>query len=186
MKRDPVKKSIFTNTQKIVKYDHVVSRSACSSLTEFALSCSTLPVRLSELNDSSTEYVRSLQSMLVTLVQSSFLETVIPVETRLVVFAEGETMGWHDDFSGPDLLVETIAEANRRFSATVYLNEDYTGGEFCIMDKNANVTVPVESGTVILYAAHVKHSTRPVRSGTRVTLNLSFVRNLEEYDASRS
>jgi len=97
---------------------------------------------------------------------------------------------WHYDGSGcnyskrsftfgnPQSLNEvTIPECIgtvRKISASVLLNDDYSGGEFDSIHLDEGVAVKTEIkpklGDAIFFPSHIQHRVRPVRVGTRYSL----------------
>lgn len=90
---------------------------------------------------------------------------------------------------------------HRTYSAVLYLNEDYMGGEFCWHDleedKDGRKSVPIvemlkpEPGTLIAFGAGIEyiHSVLRVKDGTRWTVPLWFTDDLsavkENYRAEK-
>lgn len=73
--------------------------------------------------------------------------------------------GWHNDF----ILGQRIYDDK----ITVVVNistEEYTGGEFQFY-LNDEMTVPNESGTIIIFPSWTQHRVKPVTAGTRKSLS---------------
>lgn len=71
---------------------------------------------------------------------------------------------WHTD-SGPVLYKE------RYCSMVIQLNDEYTGGELQIKDKDENeITLEKGLGNLFLFYSHLTHRVKPIISGTRYSL----------------
>jgi PKHD-type hydroxylase len=71
---------------------------------------------------------------------------------------------WHTD-SGPDLYEE------RYCSMVIQLNDEYTGGELQIKDKDNNeITLERGLGNLFIFYSHLTHRVKPIISGTRYSL----------------
>jgi PKHD-type hydroxylase len=97
---------------------------------------------------------------------------------------------WHYDGSGchfskrsftfgvPNSLIETAnpgcINTVRKISASVLLNDDFSGGEFDSVHLEDGVAVKKEikpkTGDAIFFPSHIQHRVRPVRVGTRYSL----------------
>ena len=97
---------------------------------------------------------------------------------------------WHYDGSGghfskrsftfgvPNSLTETAnpgcINTVRKISASVLLNDDYSGGEFDSIHLEDGIAVKKEikpkTGDAIFFPSHIQHRVRPVRVGTRYSL----------------
>jgi len=97
---------------------------------------------------------------------------------------------WHYDGSGchfskrkftfgvPNSLTEVGVPACvntvRKLSASVLLNDDFSGGEFdiAVLDEGKVVkkAIKPEQGDAIFFPSHLQHRVRPVRVGTRYSL----------------
>ncbi len=80
---------------------------------------------------------------------------------------------------------------HRTYSAVLYLNDDYRGGEFCwhdIVDNKAIIveTITPEKGTLIAFGAGLEyiHSVARVKDGTRWTQPMWFTDDITKTAAS--
>ena len=174
MKRDFKPPSIFKMKNKMAKFDNVAKPEDCVELAEYAISRRQKELSLDEIEGRHQSYTLMLRSMILSLSQSHFEETLYPMETRLVIYQDGDDMGWHNDYSGKDLDEARPDDCMRRYSATMYLNDTYDGGQLVLQDTEKDVPVDAVPGRVVLYAAHIIHGTRPVVGGPRVTMNMSM------------
>ena len=53
----------------------------------------------------------------------------------------------------------------------LFLNDDYTGGDFCYKEDNQEHKVEQKTGTVIIFKSDVDHMITPVTSGVRYSIN---------------
>ena len=71
---------------------------------------------------------------------------------------------WHED-SGLDMYQE------RYCSMVIQLNDEYTGGELQIKDKDENeITLEKGLGNLFIFYSHLTHRVKPIITGTRYSL----------------
>jgi len=64
----------------------------------------------------------------------------------------------------------------RKLSFSIFLNDDYTGGEFelCtphpVLNKQSNEKFNLEKGSILIFPSHIWHKVHPVKSGIRKSL----------------
>jgi|TARA_A100000172_G_scaffold80888_1_gene71777 PKHD-type hydroxylase len=84
----------------------------------------------------------------------------------------------HFTFDSPSSLTETnipsCINTVRKISASVLLNDDFSGGDFDIafLEKGNAVkkSIKPQKGDIIFFPSHLQHRVRPVRVGTRYSL----------------
>src|SRR5690349_20318560 len=68
-------------------------------------------------------------------------------------------------------VAEWSAAARRRITIVVFLNDDFDGGELCLLHDDAEpVVVTPRAGTLVAFDAATVHEVRPVGNGTRDTV----------------
>lgn len=90
----------------------------------------------------------------------------IDFTNNMFQFTEYTTTGyynWHTD---------SDADMKERYcSMVIQLNNEYTGGELQIKDKDGNeITLEKESGNFFLFYSYLTHRVKPIISGTRYSL----------------
>ena len=93
----------------------------------------------------------------------------------------GEKYKWHIDHGLNDLqkreslksdgqILPSIEEGQRKLSFSLQLSspDDYTGGNFQLLDDNGELIVaPRQQGALIIFDSRLKHRVCPVKAGTR-------------------
>jgi hypothetical protein len=69
---------------------------------------------------------------------------------------------WHHDLGNGNA-------AQRKISISIFLNDDYEGGEFCLFDKG-EVIAPSKAGTAIAFSSFIPHRVKPITKGIRWSL----------------
>ena len=99
-------------------------------------------------------------------------------------YGPGETYGWHTDHGLPDLaplksrdsstpadVVKNESQRKLSFSLQLSGPDDYTGGNFQLLDDNNEFMVaPRQLGALIVFDSRLRHRVCPVKSGTRRSL----------------
>lgn len=75
-------------------------------------------------------------------------------------YDEGDFYGWHYDTS-------PCAGIIHHYSMTVFLNDDYEGGELCLKLGDTVVEKKLKKGQALIYPSSLHHQVKPVLSGTR-------------------
>ncbi len=66
---------------------------------------------------------------------------------------------WHHDLGNGEA-------AYRKISISLFLSNDYEGGEFCLFDKG-EVVAPSPTGSAVAFSSFVPHRVKPVTRGIR-------------------
>ena len=111
-------------------------------------------------------------------------------QMQYTTYGPGQYYGWHTDSSignhyhrqangfnrssGAEILrdfANISTETIRKLSFSLFLSEDYEGGEFQLLDDGGGlITVPKERGTLAIFDSRTRHRVRPVKSGLRKSL----------------
>lgn len=94
-----------------------------------------------------------------------------------LVYGESDSAGWHDH-----------AGESTMFLVALLFNEDCQGGEFLVRDASHQREMKLlrTAGDVVLCRSHVDHMVSPIRSGTRISINLDFWETLKGSHDRRS
>ena len=109
-------------------------------------------------------------------VKKCYNETTYPNVSTLVMWKEGKYMAIHKDNGYEDDKEEFWM---RKYSAVLYLNDDYDGGETIILKENSD-EVEIENkpkkGSVIIFRSDESclHGVNKVLRGNRLTLGMWF------------
>jgi hypothetical protein len=74
-----------------------------------------------------------------------------------------EFMSPHTDFTPPDSLKKIV------FGITIYLNDDFDGGELIYPDLGLSITP--KAGSMVIHNANIKHQVFPVVDGERYSIS---------------
>lgn len=116
-------------------------------------------------------------------VEKCYNETVYPNTSTLVMWKEGKSMAIHKD-NGYENDKEQFWM--RKYSAVLYLNDDYDGGETIILKENSD-EVEIENkpkkGSAIIFRSDESclHGVKEVLWGDRLTLGMWFA-DSNEYE----
>ncbi len=69
---------------------------------------------------------------------------------------------WHTDIGNGEASL-------RKLSVSIFLNEDYQGGEFCFFDRGERPIKPL-TGQALIFSSFCPHRVKPVTKGTRWSL----------------
>jgi PKHD-type hydroxylase len=73
---------------------------------------------------------------------------------------------WHEDSGNEDEVF-----SKRYCSMVIQLNDEYTGGELQIKDKDGNeITLEKGLGNLFIFYSHLTHRVKPITTGTRYSL----------------
>ena len=73
---------------------------------------------------------------------------------------------WHEDSGN-----ENEVFSKRYCSMVIQLNDEYTGGELQIKDKDGNeITLEKGLGNLFIFYSHLTHRVKPITTGTRYSL----------------
>ena len=114
-------------------------------------------------------------------VQKSYGEVLYPNVSTLVMWKEGKQMNIHKD-NGYDDDKEQFWM--RKYSAVLYLNDDYEGGETIILKENSD-EIEIENkpkkGSLIIFRSDESclHGVKKVTKGNRLTLGMWFTDEIE-------
>ena len=89
---------------------------------------------------------------------------------QYTVYNQGDHYNWHTDQSPPDHRNQV-----RKISMTLFLNEEYEGGELDLelgspLSEDRNETFKLTRGNAIFFTSDIWHRVRPVTSGVRKSL----------------
>lgn len=70
---------------------------------------------------------------------------------------------WHIDIGDG-------ASLHRKLSATVFLNNGYSGGELQLYTEAKPTTIKAEVGKMVVFPSHILHRVKPVKDGDRISL----------------
>ena len=100
-------------------------------------------------------------------------------------YGPGETYGWHVDHGLLDMnqkesressnksMPAVTTEGQRKLSFSLQLSgpDDYTGGNFQLLDDNNDfIVAPRQLGTLVVFDSRLRHRVCPVKTGTRRSL----------------
>ena len=79
-------------------------------------------------------------------------------------YMQGDNYGWHSD--------EITNDDGMRLdvSTTLFLNEEYEGGELQFLSGTEMYTAPKTQGTLITFKSNTQHRVRPIKSGLRKSI----------------
>jgi len=111
------------------------------------------------------------------------VKTIYPDSAHLVVWRPGTKLGWHaDNATYPNR--KPNWSSHRTWSAVLYLNDDYEGGEFVFLknsdgdinDEENHLIIKPKRGMMICFSAGLDsvHSVKEVKNGNRYTLPLWY------------
>jgi hypothetical protein len=78
-------------------------------------------------------------------------------------FKNSEFMWPHTDFTPPNSLKKIV------FGITIYLNDDFDGGELIYPDLGLSITP--KAGSIVIHNANIKHQVFPVVRGERYSIS---------------
>ena len=162
-----------------------MSSDMCNSIIEYINSkidkekmiCDGMPwhnndtIQYSDVDNSDIKFLLDSQRFVISqLVYDQFKEIVFPHFTDLVVWRKSMSMDIHKD-NGYD---ESDADiSTRKYSAVLYLNDNYSGGETFIkrQDKEDYISIP-KQGSLLIFKSNEEclHGVNQVTDGTRYTL----------------
>lgn len=73
----------------------------------------------------------------------------------------GESMGPHQDMVSPDRDTITIS---------VYLNDDYEGGEIAVVEGNLDISIKTKPGSVVIFPSGYYHESKFSASGRKMII----------------
>lgn len=175
----------------IYRYDNIVDNTICDSVLNYYTK--TYDNELNDVNklpwfEGNTIYWANLQHSDISheielcrdtikqLVIESYNTLVYPNVTTLVMWKDGKSMSIHKDNgyeNDKDIL------HMRKYTAVMYLNDDFVGGETIIMKENSNeieyISKP-QKGSVVIFNSDESclHGVNKIESGNRLTLSMWF------------
>lgn len=179
-------RKVDTGSPIIARYDHVVSHEECNSIIDYLLTEKAvdkivkhgMPWENSDnlsFIDVKDKKVRAMidryRFTLTQLVYETYREIAYPHFSDLVVWRKDMEMGFHKDngYEGSDQNIFRI----RKYSAILYLNDNYLGGETVIKQENKPdfVSVP-KQGSVTIFKSNEEcfHGVNQIKKGTRYTI----------------
>lgn len=145
-------------------------------------------------DDSIKEIIKNCRQKIADVIQPDIREKILPNHSNLVYWTVGQKMARHSDNDSYNFR-PSILKA-RQFSAIVYINDDYEGGEtfignsnekrlwwWAIEDKFApisnDIIVKPKSGKCVIFASDDRnaHGVTEVLSGERITLAFWYTTN---------
>lgn len=73
----------------------------------------------------------------------------------------GESMGPHQDMVTPERDTITIS---------VYLNDDYEGGEIAVVEKDLNISIKTKAGSIVIFPSSYHHESKFSPSGQKTII----------------
>jgi len=197
-------KKIDTGFPLIHFYEGVLSSEDCKEIKNFIVDAkniqendeSKMPWETSDTINLYSEFknlnilniIRNHRKILTKLISESFNEVLYPHFTDLVLWKTGRKMGTHIDNGdmhpqGSDL---NKMFQPRHYSAVVYINDDYEGGNTLIFNEERNKVLyksKPKEGAVLLFTSDGRcpHGVSQV-IGTRVTLPTWFTKDINFKD----
>ncbi len=93
---------------------------------------------------------------------------IIDTNPNVVIWNEGKSMEPHDDICGDGF-------PERQYTAIIYLNDDYVGGELVIPANNQKIK-PKKGMVVFFEGGRILHGVNEVKKGVRYTIPMWFKR----------
>jgi len=140
------------------------------------------------------ETIKNCRQKILEIIQPDIREKVLPNHTDLVYWSTGQRMQRHSDNDSYNPKPSVLKA--RQFSAIVYINDDYEGGETFIGNSNekrlwwwaledkfapieTDIVVEPKKGKCVIFASDDRnaHGVTEVLSGERITLALWFTTN---------
>ena len=112
------------------------------------------------------------QMLMPSLLQhSNYQNSVYPLKVATPFYVRYDK-GMHYDFHVDDPIMGAAANPQERYrsdvSTTVFLNDDYTGGELIIKTSTGEVSIKAQAGDAVVYSSHYLHKVNEVTSGSRM------------------
>lgn len=203
-----MKKSYIKITETIKIVDNILSIEECGQIKDYCLSKVNKEVDAEKMpwqnknnfalnkidNDQIKEIIRKCRQEVLEIVQQDVDDTVFPNHSDLVYWSAGQKMGRHSDNDSYNPKPSVLKA--REFSAIVYINDDYEGGETFIGNSTEkrlwwwpleDKFSPIESDILInpnyarcaIFASDDRnaHGVTEVLSGERITLAFWFTTN---------
>jgi predicted 2-oxoglutarate/Fe(II)-dependent dioxygenase YbiX len=116
------------------------------------------------------------RSIITNLVKKSYGVNVFPNVTTLVMWKEGKSMAIHKD-NGYDNDKHILHM--RTYTAVMYINDNFEGGETIIMKENSNeieYECTPQKGSVLIFKSDESclHGVKMIEKGERLTLSMWF------------
>ena len=133
--------------------------------------------------------VKSLSSLVISVLEKNpaFIASALPLKVFPPSFNKYENNGYYGSHVDNSIrMVKGTPERVRTdISATLFLSEphEYEGGELIIEDSNANYSIKLEAGSLVLYESGQMHNVNPVLKGSRLACFFwiqSMVRSCEQ------
>ena len=117
--------------------------------------------------------------------EECYNETLYPNVSTLVMWKEGKDMPIHKDNGYED---DKEQFHMRKYSAVLYLNDDYDGGETIILKENSDeveIKNNPKKGSVIIFRSDESclHGVKTVTRGNRLTFGMWFTEDIEYQEA---
>jgi len=96
-----------------------------------------------------------------------------------IEYNPGDHYTWHSDMTSHNYyynqnmssqVFHQIATYTRKLSFSLFLNDDYTGGELQFVTPQRTITVPAKAGKLIIFDSSILHRVRKVKTGQRRVL----------------
>jgi hypothetical protein len=175
----------------IYRYDNLIDVSICDNIMNYYnknyanelnninqlpwFEGNTIYWRDLKITDISNE-IDMCRKSITSAVETSYNVISYPHLTTLVMWKTGKSMAIHKD-DGYEIDKKTLHM--RKYTAVMYLNDDFSGGETIIMKENSNeieyTSIP-QKGSVVIFKSDDSclHGVNTITSGNRLTLSMWF------------
>ena len=119
--------------------------------------------------DHQAERIYKILNKVGNTVNKYFNYAISGIETAQIIHYKAPSNGYeyHIDL-GPD------EAANRKISASILLNDDYDGGEFCFRTGEIGSCTRPNVGDVVAFSSFLPHKVNPITKGDRFVLVVWF------------
>jgi len=193
-------KKIDTKHNIVHFYEDVMSKEECNAVYDFVLNLkkdntnnnsNKMPWETSDTINPATIKDANIKNIIIKnvkilteIVSKDFNEQVYPHFTDIVLWRKGKKMAMHTD-DASNHTDKKLGEpfAPRHYSAVVYINDNYTGGQtFISLNENETYYSNPKAGSVLIFTSDEKcpHGVTEVTDGNRVTLPTWFTRDKDK------
>lgn len=175
----------------IFKYDNIIEPEYCDNIFNYYKNNHTNDVndtRILPWFEENTLYwsflknteikneIGKCREIITNLVKNSYGVDVFPNVTTLVMWKEGKSMAIHKDngYENDKHLLHM-----RTYTAVMYINDDFEGGETIIMKENSNeieYLCKPKKGSVLIFKSDESclHGVKTIEKGERLALSMWF------------